>query len=256
MNIFQKLKTHLNLNTQQLTQKTDISRFIWRRLETGQGLPTPEQALAIQKVCGHAIPNLDQIPDKAITGHFERKRYEIPTVAPGAWLRLKNQLRLTPAHSRWQTLDWAQQFIPCDVDLEAKCWWPFILAGAKPILENPHLLGFDLHPMIGGDDRALCSRVLPGLAQFEGEEIYALWPQVRLRTSTISARLDALVWCKIANRTAWSDLEVDGDGHNSLNDARRTQALGLPTIRITKEVIASNQVLDTFLSRCREITRP
>lgn len=253
MNIFHLLKKRLNLKTQKIAEQTGLSRFSWRRLETGQNLPSPQQAASLERICGHALPTTAHLITSERMRLFETDRYQLPPVTPGPWMRLKS--RIFPSHPCWRTLDWAQQLIACESDLEAKGLWPFIQAGAKPVMANPHELGFDLHPIVRADDRALGSRVLPGIANFEGDIPYAIFPQVRLRTPTIPARLDGLVWYKVYDFTGWVDMEFDGAGHNSANDPRRTQALQLPIIRITQQMIDSNLVLQTFLNQCRQFAQ-
>lgn len=253
MNIFHLIKKRLNLNNQKIAELTGLSRFAWRRLETGQNLPNPQQAESLERICGHALPTTAHLMNSERMRLFETDRYQLSPVTPGPWLRLKS--RIFQNHPGWRTLDWAQQLLACESDLEAKGLWPFIQAGAKPVVANPHELGFDLHPIIRADDRALGARVLPGLANFEGDLPYIIFPQVRLRTPTIPARLDGLVWYKVDDFAGWADLEFDGNGHNSTNDPRRTLALGLNTIRITKQIIDSHQVVQTFMNGCRQFAQ-
>ncbi|MBX3170592.1 MAG: helix-turn-helix transcriptional regulator [Candidatus Eremiobacteraeota bacterium] len=253
MNIFQTIKNRLHLSSQKMADRIGISRFAWRRLETGKNLPSPQQAQNLETLCGHALPTTAHLISSERMRLFETGRYQLPPVTPGPWLRLKS--RVLPTTPGWRTLDWAQQLISCESDFEAKGWWSFIRAGAKPVMANPHELGFDLHPIVRADDRALGARVLPGFGNFEGNLPYLIFPQVRLRTPTIPARLDGLVWYKAGAFTGWADLEFDGAGHNFANDSRRTQALGLPAIRITQQVLESNQVLQTFLEHCRQFAQ-
>lgn len=253
MNIFQLIKTRLNYGSQKMADRSGLSRFAWRRLETGQNLPRPQQAKALESLCGHALPTTAHLITSERMRLFELGRYQLPPVTPGPWLRLKS--RILPTHPGWRTLDWAQHLVSCESDFEAKAYWPFIRAGAQPVMANPHELGFDLHPIVQADDRALGSRVLPGFASFEGDLPYLIFPQVRLRTSTIPARLDGLVWFKVDDFTGWGDLELDGGGHNTANDLRRALALGLPTIRINQQTLDSNQVLETFRTQCRQFAQ-
>ncbi len=253
MNIFQKIKNRLNYGSQKMADRCGLSRFAWRRLETGQNLPNPQQAQDLELLCGHAVPTTAHLIPSERMRLFETARFQLPPVTPGPWLRLKS--RILPTHPGWRTFDWAQQLISCESDFEAKAYWPFIRSGAQPVVANPHQLGFDLHPIVQADDRALGPRVLPGFASFEGDLPYLIFPQVRLRTPTIPARLDGLVWYKVDDFTGWADLEFDGAGHNTANDLRRTQALALPIIRITQQTLQSNQVLETFLSHCRQFAQ-
>ena len=80
-----------------------------------------------------------------------------------------------------------------------------------------------------------------------GDAVALLFPQVPLRTLSYHARVDILVELVAPRKRLTCIIEVDGLGHISAFDKRRSKALGLPILRFTpEELLAGHWVSKTL----------
>lgn len=254
MTLLNKARKALNLTQQEMADRCGLSRFVWRALEVGLSLPTPAQARQIEAVCGHPIPSArDLIDPQDLRNWFGRRRFAFAPFNPEPWQRMRRNPQIDKEFACPTTLEWAQRLLPCDSALEAHGWLQFILFGARTLLANPHELGCEWHPIVDHLGNALGCRYLPGLQGRLADLRYAVWPQVNLRTSAQTFRLDGLLWLSIGTKSTWTGLEYDGKGHDSKKDDYRNRCLGKEPIRFSHRDIDELQVERLFLQQCRSV---
>jgi hypothetical protein len=89
------------------------------------------------------------------------------------------------------------------------------------------------------DSPARCEEAIPAFV-FKDPFLCALFPQVRLKPwDSISYRLDFLACVRWEGHLIWVDVEIDGAGHHSSQDATRTADLRLPRVKLTEEDVCA-----------------
>jgi len=251
MTLLHTARKALNLTQQEMADRCGLSRLVWRAMEVGASLPTPAQARQIEAVCGFPVPSShDLISPQDLRNWFGRRRFAFAPVNPEPWQRVRRNPQIDKEDACRYTLEWAQRLLPCDSALEAHGWLQFIQFGARPLLANPHELGCEWHPIVDHLGKALGCRSLPGLQGRIDSFRYAVWPQVSLRTSALTLRLDGLLWLGMGAKSTWTGLEYDGRGHNSKNDLYRNQCLGKEVMRFSYQEIEELQVERLFVQGC------
>ncbi|CAN0421412.1 unnamed protein product, partial [Phaeothamnion confervicola] len=96
---------------------------------------------------------------------------------------------------------------------------------ARP-LEERYFRHTILHPLDGLPAGHL--RLPALILEFKGR-LLLFFPQVVLNVSGF--KLDLLVGVRRRDRPSWSNIEIDGEGHDASGDRYRTDAVGLPTLR-------------------------
>lgn len=253
-----QMREALNLSQQQMARRFGVSRQRWCDLEVGVRLPSCELARQLEA----ALPP-EPCPCVGDTLTFAQqrqlvspRRYEISPVNVEKWLKAKeswaypiSQLQLGPRMRQWM-----ESTFHLDSSVEAYGWYQLATLKARPLLHNPHELGFRAHPIVDNLGRALGERRLPGLyGQHDGLH-FLVWPQVNLRPpNSPTLRPDGLVWLRKGRKCAWSILEFDGRGHNADNDAYRDSVLRLPPIRFDEDQhIRTLQVARRFIAQSYE----
>lgn len=98
--------------------------------------------------------------------------------------------------------------------------------GALPAEASTHYLGFRRWPVCDEKGRCAAHLLRPVLVTPDwvlAFQVYVLTPQ--------RYRMDGLLIVNNPRRTTFN-LEVDGKGHNAVDDAKRARAIDLPTLRI------------------------
>ena len=159
--------------------------------------------------------------------------------------RLGAHLRTFPCGARGEAL-----FVQ---HLLARNWRPTRVSPLELGFADPRLRDFrdrPSRPYVG-------HRPMPALARVEGDLASVVIPQIPLDGEK-PAVLDFLLLVREGRSVARGDLEIDGPGHDVLNDEPRRRALGLPTLRfrdeeLDREDLPLEEALNAF---CRTHGRP
>jgi transcriptional regulator with XRE-family HTH domain len=131
-------------------------------------------------------------------------------------------------------LNWLGSVVYADSALE--CFTILLLfhAGATLHAHNPHLLGFDEHLVLGYNRGPLGLGRLPCLLLQFGKWRFILWPQVTVRVRSYVYRVDYLILAQCGRKRLWAIGEIDGPGHNSNKDVRRSERLSMSELRFSE----------------------
>lgn len=133
---------------------------------------------------------------------------------------------------------------------EHRMWVDLMAEGGKPCWFRPLKAGFDRLCVVDRDTRRNASdRRLACLDAAGPNTDWLLWPQVTLDARQAYYRLDALAKVCMGDLSLWLDLEIDGEGHDSQFDQRRSLHLGLPTLRLLRAELCRPNVLALLESR-------
>ena len=257
MTLLHSIRKSLNLTQEEMATHCGLCRLTWLRLEAGLLLPSAAEAAKIQKLCAQPVPHAGQTLSKAnIRAWFQPPRFAHQQVNPSHWHKLNRSKGFLFKRVSQSTRDWMRLMLPCESTCEACAWMQFAQLGALPVLANPHELGYQQHPIVDSLGQALGARYLAGLQGKHGDLLYALWPQVHVRTATTNPRLDALLWIRNKRYSVWVDLEVDGAGHNPKNDKYRDEHLAMPTLRFSQNEVDRMRVAQLFVERAHERLSP
>ena len=149
-----QMREALNLSQQQMARRFGVSRQRWRDLEVGLRLPSSDLARQLEA----ALPP-EPCPCVGDTLTFAEQRllvsprpYEMSPVNAEKWLRAKeswaypiSQLQLGPRICKWM-----EATFPTDSSVEAYGWYQLATLKARPLVHNPHELGFRAHPIVEG----------------------------------------------------------------------------------------------------------
>lgn len=258
MELYRKLRQQLQLTQGQMAERLGLSRQFWGQLETGKALLGRERARELEPVLGPLPTMADTLSNQEQRGWSPLYPYELACVSGEPWRRaLRNwgypisQLGLDA-----RTQAWMVQLLPCDSAVEAYGWLQLAALEARPLLHNPHQLGFRDQPIVDGQGKALGERYLPGLYGGHGEVKFMVWPQVRLRPGNTTFRVDGLVSLKVSGVVFWAILEFDGRGHNYEGDDVRRELLRMREIRISQDQVERRQVGCSFCAQARAHVSP
>ncbi len=137
----------------------------------------------------------------------------------------------------------------CESGLEALLWLRLLVAGAILSWVAAARLGWCRMPMVDLDNHVLNDRLWPAFVLSE-PFLCALLPQVRLRPwDSKPYRLDFLACVRTASGLVWVNVEVDGAGHDTRWDRKRTAALRLPRVSLSEEDILADNFLERLQTR-------
>ena len=240
----------MNLAQAEVARRCGMSRQRLCLIEGGRALPTQKQAVLLAGALGlGAVPCVEDIRSDKKVGRlrpytFDPVNQERWNSAGKFWERLFRKL---PAGR----LAWMRNMLRVDSAIEALAWILLALAGATPFVGNPHQWGFRLHPLVDGLGLCLGERVLPGLHYEKDGVAFWLWPQVNLRPKDVTFRVDALMLFIEGDKCRWLIVEIDGDGHVSINDLFRQEQLKMGEVRILGDDIKARRMLELLIQKAR-----
>lgn len=259
MSFFYEIRKLLNYTPRQMAESYSLRPQTLHDLEQGRSLPAPELLEKLETELG-----LDGLPctDYLISGREAQKwrrgaAYALQLVNPESWIK---------AEKRWSELlerlgvsrlmrRWLRRFVASDSALEVLGLYQLATLESRPMLANPHDLDFRGQPVVDAFGKALGTRVVPGFAGSRGNLRFLLWPQVSLRTSAATYRVDALVLVRMGTKVCWCVLEFDGPHHRLENDLFRQSALDLPHIRFSAEEVTAMGVTGKFLEAVAKLLK-
>lgn len=203
-------------------------RTAWRKPKPGRPTRQRETGLLLR-----FTPDVDQIyrpPRKRdFAFHMAAVRDRFASVL--AWLEPRFDARPDSREVELFLRDF-----PADSADEALFYLLAVTSGCTCLHVAPAGLGFFYRPVIDPGSRVVVGhrRRAALTLEFEGATI-VLMPQVAVRPRE-TIIMDALVGVR-EGLTTWVDLEIDGGGHDPRRDDERTQALGLPVLRVTTQML-------------------
>lgn len=260
-----------------MARRSGLTRSLVSHLENGTRVPTSGQRTALVKALQLPGDILGQAPSgtrhggwpdwqqTALWARFlpRPRRYQHDRERPN-WMRLRAAQKEYPElyqrvyraclarHGR-RLLAELIHYGSCGSGLEALTWLrlleavtlsyvsPARLGWARlPVLEQPsgHVIGDRLWPAFVIEKPFLC----------------ALLPQVRLKPwDDNSYRLDFLACVRLDHRLVWADVEVDGIGHDSRGDKKRTASLRLPRVSLTDEDVCAPNFMERLIWKLQVI---
>lgn len=258
----------------QQTQVSQLARIDQRRLsayETGLRNPSPAHLAALAPVLGTSVEALRQHPE-LWQGHsgrdawfqdrhvfwpeFDRfgdRRLTAACVVFGAQVT-REVRRLDPAAQSFLSLT------PSDSSLEWRFQLHHLTGGAHPSRHSPLGIQFRRHMVIDPDTEECvgdCS--VPALIGEFGTLRYVLLPKVCVRTKSMPdspLTLDFLCGAREPGQPITHvNVEVDGLGHDSRFDQKRTRALSMKTARFTESDLRSADFMGIFHGRVLKLVR-
>ncbi len=256
MSYFYWVRKSLNYTPSQMSEHCQVSRQTLSDFESGRSLP-PRELLDKMELDGY--PCAEYVLSAREMKKWRRGyAYDLPMLNSECWLKAEKRwsavleaLKLSRAMRRW-----LRQFVASDSAWEVLVLSFLAALEARSVLANPHhRLDFRGQPIVDSFGRALGDRVLPGFMGKSGPLQFLLWPQVYLRTSVATYRVDALVMVKMGSKVTWFVLEIDGPHHNPERDRLRCEALGLPEVRLTQTEIEGGQVVPKFVREAQRLLK-
>ena len=249
MNFREYRKRH-QITQRQLAQRLGLDRSVLSQYERGTRLPRAETLERLILRLGQRVeqPCPSEVSPARLRRFFPdlRSCLKEPVRSP-AWRRLLEShpdlmTYLGPPPESLET------WIRVDSTFECLAWLQLHRAGAEFCFESPVLKGCPGPPLCH-DGQSLGLRRLPCL--FDPDEClpFVCWPQVEMRTSWKTYRVDALVAAQVRGRTVWMVVELDGPGHRSDLDERRTESLGLKVLRFDSSHIYGLEFRERLLKR-------
>ena len=83
-----------------------------------------------------------------------------------------------------------------------------------------------------------------------------LFPQLTLDTRKAYFRLDATLCMRDGRQRVWMNIEIDGAGHDGEFDAERQRLLGMPTIRLDRQALLTEDLVTMLATRLRAVLYP
>lgn len=252
MNIYRQVRKEKNLSQVQIAESCGMSRFNWHCIEVGKQLPRREQ---LEKI-GTGLPcREDRLSARELRLWTRSHPFQIEAVNPEPWIRARKHwaYRIDSFGLSPELLQWIEKLFLCDSGVEAYGWVQLACLEGRRQISNPHELGFDRHPIVLKSGIALGSQQFAGLQGRQDGLDFLVWPQVWLRTPSVTFRVDGLLILRRGKRSMWAILEFDGFGHEPDRDQFRRESLGLPEIRLTSEDVKSLRVAESFV--CQAISK-
>lgn len=134
---------------------------------------------------------------------------------------------------------------------EIGAWREMTEDGAEPCFLSP--ADFPRHPLVDGKGWALGTKSKACLSWKQPEFELRVWPQIHLRTETMTFRVDALIKVIFKYRVEWAILEINGPTHDRGRDEWREKQLDLPVLYFTNQEATSMRF--TRLLRERVLAR-
>lgn len=255
MSIFREIREGLRLSQAEMAEKLGISRQFWQRVESGRALLGDEAGRLLESEFGALPLASDGLSPQQIRDWTLTRATQLIGANQEPWRR---------AESNWgygisrldlprRLKDWMARLFPCDSALECFGWLQLATLKARPLLENPHFLGFRALPIVDQFGRALGERKLPGLYGSFDSFKFLVWPQVGIRPGRATFRADGLVLVKRARCGLWAVLEYDGSGHDHSRDEMRRSWLKLDEIRLGEPVVLAGRAAESFCLQARTL---
>lgn len=136
-------------------------------------------------------------------------------------------------------------------------WAELLAAGARPCSTAPATVGFRAlrvaEPSTWVTVNDLSS---PCLEVTIGGYPCLLFPQLTLDTRKAYFRLDATLCMRDGRQRVWMNIEIDGAGHDGEFDAERQRLLGMPTIRLDRQALLTEDLVTMLATRLRAVLYP
>ena len=249
MNLREYRRIH-QLTQTELAEKLGLHRSALAHYERGARVPRSSTLERFQEKLGLGLdePDRSLLSPKQVQSAFPdvRSRVGKPIRSP-AWRRLVESHPdlmgylgpVPPMLEAW---------IHADSTFECLAWLQLYRAGAKLYFESPVLKGCPGAPLCY-EGQTLGLRLLPCFFQPGPPIPYLCWPQVEMRTSWKTYRVDALVAAQIRGSVVWMIVELDGPGHRSDLDERRTEALRKKVLRFDASHVYGLEFSERLLKR-------
>jgi transcriptional regulator with XRE-family HTH domain len=238
MEILRTSRKKRGITIKQLAEGSGLSAQRIHEYETGKVIPGRAAMVKLAK----ALDILDQIiPSAAFRRRTRRRAFSVVVRRDHreCWADLFSAYPELCEALNKKVPPWFMALVRCDSALEALAWLLMINTGAVAEVSSPYIEGWDRHPLIDTDGRALGTRLLGCLSWVSGDAEFTAFPQVTLRTHRGTYRVDCLVRVEIGTRVFWIVVEIDGDGHVDRYDDKRTQRLDTPVLRFTQKEVES-----------------
>jgi DNA-binding XRE family transcriptional regulator len=251
MGFLKELRLRLGATMQQMADRCQVSRQHWSDIEAGRVLPTPEVAGHLS--CFGLVPcTNDTLSARQLRTWETGCPYNLERVNPEPWDRaIRNWGYRLDLDGRIR--EWLMTMIVSESGLESCGWFQLAALNARPLIENPHTLGYRELPIMDRQGKVLGERCLPGICGNWGGLRFMAWPQVSLRPGNVTYRADGLLWLREGKRSAWGVLEFDGPTHNLPWDAERKRLLGMAEIRFSHDEVKGFRVGQRFREQAQGV---
>ncbi len=187
-------RLELGLSQLQLARKTGVPLRYIDDFESGEEHLHRERELALV----HAFLRLPtrEIPERYLTAEDSKRSWLVAEEACAAF-----ELPVPPAEFR--------ERVPCTL-LQALSWCRLLKEGATLGEASPTEFGFWNHGLVDQYLNPIGIRPLPLLTWDDRDWRYVSWPQLRVRTTNRTYRLDALALAAGWRNSRWSVIQLDG----------------------------------------------
>lgn len=252
MRYLKKRREELQWTQTEVALRCGMSRQHLNRLEAGRALASREQARLLRDLLG--VPVLcadDLVGEREMRDLSGAAPYDLEALSPALWKAGwefwgEHLVRMGIDRELW---DWMSAFLAVDSSLECYALGQLVAEGARSFLGNPNQWGFDAHVVVDRLGRLLGERMLPGLIYRDKQRTFVFWPQVSLRTSLGTFRLDGLMFHRGPAGRHWLASEFDGRGHDPRGDEKRAGKLVMLEVRINGDEIRQRRTLPLLLER-------
>ena len=184
-------------------------------------------------------PNLEREP----ADRFHRARLDFPELTKS----LDAAILGSPHH---ESARFAETVLPVLSSREALLCLHLFAAGGWLERLSPQLCGFTQLPIVDSENETVVGAIkVPAIGIYLAQTPYIYFPNVAVRCKPTYFILDFLVARKLERGTAWIDLEVDGELHNSRRDKERARALRLQTRRVNVDHLQRDDFIEMLLDR-------
>ena len=255
--LISEARRRLGLTQKETSRRCQFSRSRLSDLERGYRMPNLHEQAELSrllKISKHSLnaasPQGTRPSLKPLREKFCRNRtFTIEKDRPNE-VRLYALKRSQPKLSRAllgkilkrRDLGWIRVYLRearFDSQLELLFSMQLLAHGARPGWISPQIVGFDTFPIICPRSKRLVGHEKhPALAWNE----ILLFPQLTIRTRRLVVRADIITGVKRRGRVIWSNVELDGQGHDPHQDILREIELGLPTLRLCPRAIGSDEL--------------
>lgn len=137
---------------------------------------------------------------------------------------------------------------------EAFFFLKLLAEGATPCAFSLLRAGYRTYPVIEPSTKQVLGDVRhPCLELIDGRQDCLIFPQISLLVANRVYRLDALVCARCPQRRLWVDVEIDGPGHDFMQDRRREHQLKLPTVRLSRSELYAPNLAASLLTSIHQI---
>ncbi len=247
---FREYRRFHQLTQSELAEKLGLDRSVLAHYERGTRVPRSSTLDRIQEKLGLGLDE----PDHSLLSP-KRLQFAFPDVQPrvGKPIHSPAWKRLAESHPELMGYlgpapPMMEAWIRVDSTFECLAWLQLHRAGAKLCFESPNLKGCPGPPLCC-EGQSLGLQRLPCLFQSSPPIPYLCWPQVEMRTSWKTYRVDAIFAAHVRGSVAWMVVELDGPGHRSDLDERRSEALGKKVLRFDASHVYGLEFSERLLKR-------